>query len=106
MVETVLNKKPSERIIESIKPHFKRIVGREYWISVVAYQPDNGYNFFFYIKRHRMYMRSVPLVKLPDSDLTELVKILKNVRKDYQFTFRYVGFTRQEHRILYEEVEH
>lgn len=105
MVETVLNKKPSELIVERIKPHFKRITGREYWISVVYFQPENGYNFFFYIKRRGTYMRSIPLVRLPDSDLNELVNILKRVRKTYQFSFRYVNFTRQERRILYEEVE-
>ncbi|MDO4903818.1 MAG: hypothetical protein Q3959_06125 [Limosilactobacillus sp.] len=105
MAIALSNKQEGQLIIKRIDKAFVNLSRQRYWISVVSFAPINGYTMFFYTLRPGEYTRSVPIARLSDRNFNQLIAILKTVRTKYQFTFHYTGFTRQERRILYEEVD-
>ncbi len=83
----------SDKICERIKRNFTNRWRTRYWISVVYYEPEHGYNLFFNIQPRSTYSRSVPIARLADCEYSELLDIITKVRQTYQFTLNYLNFT-------------
>lgn len=103
MVEIALNK-DIKKALSRIDHDFKNVPRTRYWISINHYHPDNGYSLFFNSQPQKIFTKSLPLLRLQNCSFDDLLIILKAIREHYQFTFEYLNFTRQEKRILYEEV--
>lgn len=102
---TVWNSKREGGLInQRINQAFTSYYHRQYWITIVAFAPIAGYNMFFNIRRAGEYTRSIPIARLKGVSFMNLIEILRVVRTRFQFTFKYVGFSRQERRILFMEV--
>lgn len=104
MVDKVWSRQAGKRVIERIDKAFANISRTRYWITVVKYSPDNGYNIFFNIKRARIFTRSLPIAEYRDCSFENLIMILQEVRTKYQFTIDYRDFSQQERRMLYKEI--
>ena len=83
----------SEKICERIKRCFTNRWRTRYWVSVVYYEPEHGYNLFFDIQPSNTYSRSVPIARLADCEHSELPDIITKVRQTYQFTLNHLNFT-------------
>jgi len=82
----------SEKICERIKRCFTNRWRTRYWVSVVYYEPEHGYNLFLNIQPRNAYSRSIPIARLADCDYSELLDIITDVRQTYHFTLNYLNF--------------
>ena len=82
----------SERICERIKRCFTNRWRTRYWVSVVYYEPERGYNLFFNIQPRNAYSRSIPIARLANCEYYGLLDIITEVRQTYRFTLNYLSF--------------
>lgn len=86
----------ADKMNKRIKEQFKNIPRYRYWIVCNYFSPNHGYNFFFEVRRPRMYGRSYPLVRLEDCSLERLIRFLLIIRQSWGFTIEYRNFNRYE----------
>ncbi len=92
-MDKVWNKETeSEKICERIKRYFTNRWHTRYWISIIYYEPEHGYNMFFNIQPRNTYSRSIPIARLADCEYHELLDIITEVRQTYHFTLNYLNF--------------
>lgn len=82
----------SEKICERIKHCFTNRWRTRYWVSVVYYEPEHGYNLFFNIQPRNAYSQSIPIARLANCEYHELLDIITEVRQTYRFTLDYLNF--------------
>lgn len=103
MADKAWNKKQGKLIAGKIGKLFKNIPRTKYWVCINYFKPDNSYYIFFNVKKKGTYQRSIPVVSYPDLEFDRLISILKEVRRTYQFTFKYVNFDKEQiHKLLRE----
>ncbi|MCH3922835.1 hypothetical protein [Limosilactobacillus sp.] len=105
VADRVWSRQQAQKIISRLNHLFANVPDTRYWILVNACKQINGYNLFFNCQRKRAYQRSWPIAQLKDSSFEQLLAVLAGVRTKYNFTFEYVHFTREQRRILHEEVD-
>lgn len=96
-VDRVWNKdQESTRICERIKRNFTNRRRTRYWVSVVYYEPEQGYNIFFNMQPQNTYSRSIPISRLANRAYSELLDIITEVRQTYHFTLNYLNFNEEQ----------
>lgn len=85
--------KDLEIIDQRIEKLFKRISRTRYWIQIVNDPYDQTYNFFFNSQRRGERLKSVPLHKLVNYQLTYLEQLIKGLRTKTNLTIEFTGFT-------------
>ncbi len=88
-----------KHLVNQVAQHFHRLPETRYFLSVVKDNADHQYNYFFYIRRHKVSTRSLPLGHEP-AQLANLVSTLTTFREKYQLPVELVGFNREERQQL------
>lgn len=79
-------------IYQRLTPLFKRISHTRYWLQVVNDPYDRSYNFFFNSQRQNERVKSIPLHKLRDYDLTILENLITGLKAKTNLTIEFVDF--------------
>lgn len=82
-----------------IPQYFHQLPHHRYWLAVVHYQPDQQFNYFFYVRRLGVSTYSYPLGGEADQ-LAKLKATLATFRRHYQFPIHFVNFPEDEVRKL------
>ncbi|MEE6673654.1 hypothetical protein ACWYVZ_02605 [Pediococcus acidilactici] len=87
-------------ILQRIQRYFKKIPNTYYAINVVDDQFDDCYNFFFIVHKKSGRPHSIPLRRVTPYKLESLKEVVREIRKVYQLTIKYTGFTTEQIRWL------
>ncbi|MDD9323924.1 hypothetical protein [Pediococcus acidilactici] len=87
-------------ILQRIQRYFKKIPNTYYAINIVDDRFDDCYNFFFVVHKKNSRPHSIPLRRVTPYDLESLKEVVREVRKVYQLTIKYTGFTTEQIRWL------
>ncbi|MCP9333696.1 acetyl-CoA carboxylase [Lentilactobacillus hilgardii] len=91
-MEEILMNNDLDIIYSRMEKLFKRISRTRYWILVNNDPYDQSYNFFFNSQRQGERLKSVPLHKLINYDLSYLEQVIKGLRSKTNLTIEFTGF--------------
>ncbi len=80
-------------IDKRLKTLFKPVSQSRYWLQVVNDPYDQSYNFFFNSQRRNQHVKSIPLHRLTDYQLTYLETVITGLRTKTNLTIEFAGFT-------------
>ncbi|EEI24168.1 hypothetical protein HMPREF0519_1685 [Lentilactobacillus hilgardii DSM 20176 = ATCC 8290] len=95
-MEEILMNNDLDIIYSRMEKLFKRISRTRYWILVNNDPYDQSYNFFFNSQRQGERLKSVPLHKLINYDLSYLEQVIKGLRSKTKPDNRVYRFCRYE----------